>query len=204
MRRMRRMRGALVPAALLLAATGCGIQQTDVVEAGGGATVTVIPPGGQRMLLFLVDSDGRVRPVARSMGDPLVHWDTGPSSGTVRQGTPIETENPGGSGSEAALGEARTGAGKALVVLTIGPTDAERDAGLGSRLPDTGRSPVTILKQATKGGKTWITTSMPVRNLDPLAVQQLVCTIAYAENPTAPPEVVLGGPDGELPAARCE
>ncbi|MFF8275122.1 hypothetical protein ACF05T_03245 [Streptomyces lateritius] len=203
---MRRLRGVLAPAVLLLTATGCGIQQTDVVEAGGGATVTVIPPGSERILLFLVDREGRVLPVARSTSDPLVHWDTGPSSGsgTKTAGATDETEAPGGSGSEAGLEKARTKAGKALVVLSIGPTDAERDAGLDSRLPGTGRSPLTIVEQGTKGGRTWIRTSMPVRELEGTAVQQVVCTVAYAENPTAPPEVVLGGPDGELPAARCE
>lgn len=203
---MRRLRGALAPAVLLLATTGCGIQQTDVVEAGPGATVTVIPPGEERMLLFLVDRDGRVRPVARAMSNPLVHWDTGPSSGTGTESpwTPAETEGPGGSGAETSVGKARTKAGKALVVLSIGPTDAERDAGLGSRLPGDGESPVTIVEQSTQGGRTTIRTSMPVKELEGTAVQQVVCTVAYAEDPTAPPEVVLVGPDGELPATRCE
>ncbi|MGW0463853.1 hypothetical protein ACWDX6_01060 [Streptomyces sp. NPDC003027] len=200
---MSRLRGALAPAALLLATTGCGIQQTDVVEAGPGATVTVIPPGEERLLLFLVDRDGRVRPVARSMSAPLVHWDTGPSSGsgTETPGTSAETAGPD---AVAGLERARTKAAKALVVLSIGPTGAERDAGLDSRLPDEGQAPVTIVEQSTQGGRTSIRTSMPVRELEGTAVQQVVCTVAYAEDPTAPPEVVLSGPDGELPPARCE
>lgn len=205
---MRRMCGAVALAALLPAAVGCGIQETDVVEAGGGATLVVIPPAPDRMLLFLVDGEGRVRPVARSMGDPLRHYDTGPSSGTSTGASgPWETPGPGGETDAAEgpdAGRARVGAEKALFVLSMGPTDAERDAGLGSRLPVAGLPPVEIVEAGTEGGATRVRTRIPVQGLEWPAVQQIVCTAAYAESPTAPPEVVLAGPDGELPAARCE
>ncbi|MDW6059121.1 hypothetical protein SAZ11_15165 [Streptomyces sp. FXJ1.4098] len=60
---LRRLGSATVAAALL---TGCGVRQSDVVEAGGPATVTVLPDAEQRVLLFFVSSGGRLTPV--SMG----------------------------------------------------------------------------------------------------------------------------------------
>jgi hypothetical protein len=58
-----RLGSAAVVAALL---TGCGVRQSDVVEAGGPATVTVFPDAEQRLLLFFVSAEGRLTPV--SMG----------------------------------------------------------------------------------------------------------------------------------------
>lgn len=62
MKRLGRLGSAAVAAALL---TGCGVRQSDVVEAGGPATVIVYPDAEQRVLLFFVSSGGRLTPVAR-------------------------------------------------------------------------------------------------------------------------------------------
>ncbi|MEU0805819.1 hypothetical protein [Streptomyces sp. NPDC005970] len=57
-----RLGSATVAAALL---TGCGVRQSDVVEAGGPATVTVLPDAEQRVILFFVSSEGRLTPESR-------------------------------------------------------------------------------------------------------------------------------------------
>ncbi|MEW2471871.1 hypothetical protein AB0919_43990 [Streptomyces sp. NPDC046994] len=45
--------------------TGCGVQGTDAIEAGGPATVIVYPGPGQRVLLFFLSPEGRLAPVSR-------------------------------------------------------------------------------------------------------------------------------------------
>ncbi|MGW9029628.1 hypothetical protein ACWGQ5_37025 [Streptomyces sp. NPDC055722] len=45
--------------------TGCGVQQSDAIEAGGPATVTVYPGPRQRVLLFFLSPQGRLAPVSR-------------------------------------------------------------------------------------------------------------------------------------------
>lgn len=44
--------------------TACGVRQSEVIEAGGPATVTVFPVEEQRMILFFVSSEGRLTPVS--------------------------------------------------------------------------------------------------------------------------------------------
>ncbi|MEU5611564.1 hypothetical protein ACI2L4_20705 [Streptomyces sparsogenes] len=86
--------------------TGCGVRGSDVIEAGGPATVTVFPADEQRLLLFFVSSEGRLTPVARRVG--------GDGSG--------QSDGP-------PLGE------KVLAALFAGPSEGERAAGLRTRLP---------------------------------------------------------------------
>ncbi|POX57278.1 hypothetical protein C3489_00760 [Streptomyces sp. Ru71] len=97
---------ACVAAAAVL--TGCGVRGTDVVEAGGPATIAVPPSPGQRMLLlYFLDADDRPTPVARVLpaGDPT-EPDTRPVSGA-----------------------------KALAALFEGPHGSEIAAGLHTELP---------------------------------------------------------------------
>ncbi|ADI06063.1 hypothetical protein SBI_02942 [Streptomyces bingchenggensis BCW-1] len=61
MKRLSRLGLAAVAAVSL---TGCGVRQSDVIEAGGPATVTVFPDAEQRVLLFFVSSEGRLTPVS--------------------------------------------------------------------------------------------------------------------------------------------
>ncbi|MEU8529369.1 MULTISPECIES: hypothetical protein [Streptomyces] len=222
-------RAAVALAALSLAVTGCGIQESDVVEAGGAATVGVSPEGPDRITLFFVSEDGRLVPVVRSRYNPLDDA-RAPQSGT-------------GSADSGPMG-----AGKILAALTHGTTDAERAAGLHSRIPEAGLKGFEIAyreedaaawahggrDRRTSGGsvggggdggsagsggtpvhtpgsthapsrKIWIRSELRLEGLDGAAVQQIICTAAYAEAPdSGDVEVILLGRDGELPAARCE
>lgn len=227
-------RAAVAAVALLLAATGCGIQESDVVEAGGAATVGVSPEGPDRMTLFLVAEDGRIVPVVRSRGNPF------DDARAAQSGTRSGTEGP-----------APMGAAKVLSALMQGTTRSEREAGLHSRLPVEGRKGFEIAYRGedaaawahggsdkrTGGGtggtggsggsggnggsagapvhtpgstrapsrQIWIRSALRVEGLDGAAIQQIVCTAAFAEAPeTGDVEVILVGRDGELPAARCE
>jgi hypothetical protein len=100
-----RVAAACVSAAALL--TGCGVSATGVVEAGGAATVAVSPSPGQRLLLFFITPEGRVRPVARLVG----------------------------AGGDAAAKPVPLIGAKALSALFAGPRPDESAAGLRTELP---------------------------------------------------------------------
>ncbi|MFF4836015.1 hypothetical protein [Streptomyces sp. NPDC001315] len=88
--------------------TGCGVQETGVVEAGGPATVIVFPASDQRMLLFFLASDGRLTPVTRL------------SAADVPANAKQEWVR------------------KTLAALFAGPSASERAAGLHTGLPEEG------------------------------------------------------------------
>ncbi|MEU6323787.1 hypothetical protein [Streptomyces sp. NPDC047009] len=87
--------------------TGCGVQATDAIEAGGPATVSVFPGPRQRVLLFFLSPEGRLAPVDR----------LAPKS----RFSPKLTEQP----------DVR----KVLAELFAGPLANERKAGLHTGLP---------------------------------------------------------------------
>ncbi|MEU6976358.1 MULTISPECIES: hypothetical protein [unclassified Streptomyces] len=182
--RFRRRAAAALLA--LLALAGCGIQKSDVVEAGAGAPVTVNPTGNPRMLLFFVGRDGRLMPVARDLGFHRV-VDTG-------TGTTI-TEPP-----------YRVTTDKVLGALIEGPDERERAAGITSRIAFHGAGEPHALRETGSDGRPRLTVRLTVRlqDLDPVAVRQLICTASYAEDLGRAVEVVVAGTDGPLPAARCE
>ncbi|MEU6986183.1 hypothetical protein ABZ946_22535 [Streptomyces sp. NPDC046324] len=194
-----RRRGTGFGAALLaggLALTGCGIQQSDVVEAGGPATVAVAPGEGSRLLLFYVDVDGRLTPAARPMEPPFDYdYQSVPGQGPLTY--------PIGTGAIAS---------KALAALLRGPNAAERAAGLASRLPEPGRwadgkaGPLVNVEGEDGDEEPTLRVSLdfPLGDLDGTAVRQLVCTAAYAEETDARIAVVLSGPGGTRPAERCD
>ncbi|MDX3230005.1 hypothetical protein [Streptomyces sp. ME19-01-6] len=64
MKRLGRLSRLGLPAVAAVLLTGCGVRQSDVIEAGGPATVTVFPDAEQRQILFFVSSEGRLTPVA--------------------------------------------------------------------------------------------------------------------------------------------
>ncbi|MFB7372201.1 hypothetical protein ACFC0D_20435 [Streptomyces sp. NPDC056222] len=187
--------GALLAGGLALA--GCGIQQSDVVEVGGPATVAVAPGEGGRMLLFYVDADGGLMPVAREMGGPIDGWD----DYRMPVGTPPPTY-PLGSGIAGT---------KALAALLAGPNKEEKAAGLATRLPGPGGRtdkgiPYILPRHDTTGAERTLRIHVPfhVGELDGVAIRQLVCTVAYNEETDGRTAVVLAGPDGSLPAERCD
>lgn len=187
--------GALLTGGLVL--TGCGIQQSDVVEVGGPATVAVAPGETSRMLLFYVDADGRLMPVARDMAGPIDGWEDyrmpfGMAEPTYRPGSGI-------AGS------------KALAALLEGPNKEETAAGLATRLPGPGGwtdkdAPHFLPPSGTGGAERTLRVRLPfpVGELDGAAIRQLVCTAAYNEETDGLAAVVLTGPGGSLPAERCD
>ncbi|MFE2582023.1 hypothetical protein [Streptomyces sp. NPDC059378] len=98
----RALAGCAAASALLC---GCGVQATDVIEAGGPATVPVYPAYKHRAVLFFLDSAGRLTPAVRSLVPDL-------SSADVPVPLP-----------------------KTLALLLAGLSDEERSAGLRTDLP---------------------------------------------------------------------
>ncbi|MFF9910575.1 hypothetical protein [Streptomyces sp. NPDC013457] len=185
-------RGTGLGAALLtgaLALTGCGIQQSDVVEAGGPATIAVAPGEVGRVLLFFVDVDGRLTPAARALDtDQLLREQ-------------IVATYPRG------LGVASP---PALSLLLRGTNAAERAAGLSTRLPEGagtagGEGPLVNVEIDERGERRLrVSLDFPLGDLDGAAARQLVCTAAYAEETDGRIAVVLSGPGGARPAERCD
>ncbi|WP_406282463.1 hypothetical protein [Streptomyces sp. NBC_00209] len=169
-----RVLGALLP--VLLLATGCGIRATDVVEAGEPATVEVGPADQLGTLLYFVSSSSasRLMPVVRK-------------ARTVEVG--------GGAWGEAGS----TGAPDALLLLFLGPTRTEHDAGLRSELP-TGRTRVGVELNAD-GVR--VTVDIPVTGLSQAARQQLICTAARARTADRTEAVTVKGTDGVIGPAHC-
>ncbi|MFE2478867.1 hypothetical protein [Streptomyces sp. NPDC059389] len=90
-----------------------------------------------------------------------------------------------------------------LVRLLVGPSEAQKAAGLETRLPV-----LDIKKQGASAGTTMISDDtigvgvpFKVATLSETARQQLVCTVASTEPGV---RVVLLGPDADIGPARCE
>ncbi|MEU7032792.1 hypothetical protein ABZ958_03780 [Streptomyces sp. NPDC046237] len=194
---MRRRTGLAALFAGVLALTGCGIQQSDVVEAGGPATIAVLPVDDSRFLLFYVDADDRLVPATRALAGPFGEEYQLPDQGVAT--------HPLGSGSVAP---------KALTLLLEGPSETERAAGLRTRLPQPSAWKnaeaglhVSLEHDTADGGGEFtlrIRLPFPLDELDGAAIRQLVCTAAYAEESDGRASVILSGPGGALPAERCD
>ncbi|MGW7362728.1 GerMN domain-containing protein [Streptomyces sp. NPDC054841] len=174
MRRLPTAVAALAASAALLL-TGCGIQETDVIEAGGPATIEVFPGNERRMLLFFRSPEGELLPVSREPDGLFEDARSDPKS------------------------MART-----LAALFRGPTENERAAGLTTGLPvlPTG-SALREAGPAADGGVE-VTLSIALDELDETALRQLICTIAYAEEADARILVHLRGTDSALEPAQCD
>ncbi|MGW6390173.1 hypothetical protein ACWFR1_06615 [Streptomyces sp. NPDC055103] len=192
----RRVAAAAVAAlAGLLPLAACGIQGTDVVEAGGAATVLVAPNPEARMVLYFVGPDGRSMPVVRDVGfgDPEAPFPTGEPEGDHEDG-------------DRAMSRLRDADDKVLAALLAGPNSTEAAAGLTTALPLGAGIP--RIKQEKAGGaqsRLQLRLQVPfdVTGLSAEAVRQLVCTVAYARDRVGLVEVAVTGPDGTLPAATC-
>ncbi|MER5207930.1 hypothetical protein [Streptomyces sp. NPDC002825] len=201
---MRRRTAAAAALLGVVSLAACGIQQSDVVEAGGAATVAVNPPPEFRMVLYFLGPDGRPTPVARDDGRlfPDPSSAAGVSESEEDRKTQALRESHGTS----------VATDKVLAALLAGPADADRAAGLTTGLPAAGTSgfaphaePIEEAGVTAEGRRILrVRTSFPVMNLSDAAVQQLVCTVAYAEDGGGMAEVTLAGEDGTLPATRCE
>ncbi|CAM5248313.1 hypothetical protein STANM309S_05303 [Streptomyces tanashiensis] len=203
------VRRRTVAAALLgmVSLAACGIQKSDVVEAGGAATVAVYPAPEFRMVLYFLGPDGRPAPVVRDIGQPVPDttspWD---ETGT----DPKHRESQGlGSGQVNQERGTRVVTDKVLAALVAGPAGADKAAGLTTGLPGWKKPPVAeAVEEAgpTPQGRRIVRlrSPYPVMELSDAAVQQLVCTTAYAEDGGGMVEVTLTSVDGTLPATRCE
>ncbi|MEU9706275.1 hypothetical protein [Streptomyces sp. NPDC047981] len=196
---MNAWRRTALAAALLPALGACGIQGTDVVESGEAASVVVDPPPALRMTLFLVGPDGRLAPVVRD-GQGMDQGGHGPYPTPTAGGTVDLREADVGRGQE---GRPM----KVLAALVAGPDKRERDAGLRTRIPD-GRFELYVSDNAVRTGEYGVPTYLvrstrPVKTLEPLAVQQIVCTTVFARDPTGLVSISLNGPDGSVPVQTC-
>jgi hypothetical protein len=178
---MRRRIRAATALAALLALTGCGIQETDVIEAGGPATLDVLPAREHRMMAFFLSPDGLLVPSPRAVDTAAWNGAVGPQPGTV-------TEPPS--------------TAKTVAALLAGPNAAEQRAGLSNApsLP----GPSTAAETEVSGGTARLTLDAPLAPLTRTARQQLVCTVAYAESDNGGVPVVLVGTDGARPAETCD
>ena len=188
---MTRRRAVVAALAGLLPLAACGIQGTDVVEAGGAATVLVAPNPESRMVLYFVGPDGRSMPVARDVGF----------------GGPEPTPDPTFEADDKSLQRESLVSAKVLSALLAGPNGAETAAGLTTALPHGAGAP-HVQEEATGGtlGRRLLRVRAPftVTGLPATAVRQLVCTTAYAEDRVGLVEVAVTGPDGALPPATCD
>ncbi|MGY0057459.1 hypothetical protein ACWY4P_12980 [Streptomyces sp. LZ34] len=172
MKRLGFAAATCVAAAALL--TGCGVRQSDVIEAGGPATVTVFPAAEQRLLLFFVSPEGRLTPVSRGI---FLDQD-GKYAGPV----------PGQ---------------KVLSVLLAGPSAEARAAGLHTELPRAAKG-LGFVGMKSSPNQVLVSVPFAVRDLKKTAVRQLVCTAAYAGGDDGTAEVIIAGDDGRLPSAHCD
>ncbi|UYQ61932.1 hypothetical protein [Streptomyces peucetius] len=162
-------------AALLLG--GCGVPETDVIAAGGPATVQVFPVSSNGLVLFFRSPDGELMPVIRFL-------DSGFES-------PESPESPGASTPET------------VTALFAGPVENERTAGLTDGLPELPRGGLVRVVPDPQGGVE-VTLPIVLGDLDHLAVRQLVCTVAFTEDTEGRTPVRLRGTDTVLEQAVCD
>ncbi|MFJ4466783.1 hypothetical protein ACIP2X_04595 [Streptomyces sp. NPDC089424] len=178
--RTRRRAAALaVPTAAVLLG-GCGIQETDVVEAGSPATVEAFVNRDEDMLLFFRSSAGELFPVVRTVGSSI--------------GFGSEYDDP------AAVPVAPE---KTVTALLAGPDERDRAAGLGTALPAAEPGGTVTMEASPDGG---VTAALPVAvgGLDRTALRQLICTIAYARAADGQVTVRLRGSDTVSKSGTCD
>ncbi|WP_051804606.1 hypothetical protein [Streptomyces griseus] len=193
---MRRRAGAVAAGLLLAAAaaTGCGIQGSDVVEAGGAPTVALAQIPESRILLYFLGPDGELMPVSREVRfsyRPVPERTEGGDFDGTGTGFEIDADHPYASGLATV---------KVLAALLAGPRPAESRAGLATELP-AASGPVRVETGGAGGIRLQI--PFPARELSGRAVSQLVCTAAYAVDSSGTRAVTVAGPDGALPDTTC-
>ncbi|MET8936282.1 hypothetical protein ABZX28_04585 [Streptomyces rubiginosohelvolus] len=179
---------AVVAAVGVPLAGGCGIQDSDVIEAGGPATVEAFLNRDADMLLFFRSPDGGLSPVVREVRPSAGFGDEYIEPGTVAR-------DPSGP-----AGPAPTE--KVVLALLSGPGEADRAAGLTTALPALREKEAVQVEVASDGG---ITARLPlaVQDLDTTAVRQLTCTIAYNQAKDGRGVVTLRGQDGAERSGSC-
>ncbi|MFH9758290.1 hypothetical protein ACH4MJ_16395 [Streptomyces anulatus] len=182
-----RVVGSLVTVGALLVG-GCGIQASDVIEAGGPATVDAFLNRDDDMLLFFRSPDGGLSPVIRAVrpsagfGDEYVEPGSGDRDPTGPAG-PAPTE-------------------KVVLALFAGPGKTDRAAGLTTALPAV-REGGTVAVEVSGAGGIAVRLPLAVQGLDATALHQLTCTIAYNEATDGRGVVTLTGLDGAKRSGPC-
>ncbi|WUR81724.1 hypothetical protein OG967_24450 [Streptomyces phaeochromogenes] len=184
--RTRRRAAAVAFAAVVPLLGGCGIQETDAIEAGGPASFQAFFDRNQEILLFFRSPDGGLSPVIRTPADSSVfdgYVEGAGEENTDDTAEPIPTE-------------------KAVLALLGGPAKEDRAAGLSTSLPAAlpgGSVKVELLP----GGR--VATLLPffLEGLDTTALRQLTCTIAYSQDAEGQVVVELTGQDGASRSGTC-
>ncbi|CAL9407697.1 hypothetical protein [Streptomyces pilosus] len=187
MRRARTRRRAAVAAVLAAAVPllgACGIRATDVVEAGGPASVQAFLDLDSEMLLFFRAPDGGLSPVIRP-AEPSAGFGDAYVSGSDSADTagPVPTE-------------------EVVAALLAGPDEEDRAAGLGTALPAVRPGGNVAVEPSPDGG---VSTRLPLalKDLDSTALRQLTCTIAYSRDADGQVLVRLEGRDGASHSDTC-
>ena len=176
---------AVVSAVLLLG--GCGIRETDVIEAGGPATVQTFVDHDYDMLLFFHSSDGGITPVIRSMNAGVEY---GPEGGPIAGIDPVTVDT------------VPVPTEKVILALLHGPDEQDRAAGLGTSVPPAASGRTIRVEEAAGDG---VEAEVPVAvdGLDRTALRQLICTIAYSHDADGRATVRLTGVDGASASGIC-
>lgn len=175
----RRWALAAAPVGALLL-TGCGIQGTDVVEAGGPASVQAGPDADYDALLFFRLPNGELTPVIRS----------------------FPPENPFGEDYRQAGQEPLPRSPeRAVLALLRGPGQEDEAAGLSTSLPRTTAGGVRVRLAAD--GRVLVDLPLALGALDATAVRQLICTAAYSKDRDGRATVRLTGRDGGAASGTC-
>ncbi|MEU5285044.1 hypothetical protein N7925_04325 [Streptomyces sp. CA-278952] len=169
---------------------GCGIQASDVIEAGGPATVDAFLNRDDDVLLFFRTPDGGLSPVIRAVrpsagfGDEYVEPGSGDRDPTGPAG-PAPTE-------------------EVVLALLSGPGKTDRAAGLTTALPAV-REGATVAVEVSSDGGTATAVRLPLalQGLNATALHQLTCTIAYNEATDGRGVVTLTGQDGAKRSGTC-
>ncbi|MDX3309216.1 hypothetical protein ACWGH3_10170 [Streptomyces sp. NPDC054884] len=185
-RMRRRARALAVAVAVAVAAPllgGCGIQETDVIEAGGPATVQAFLTRSTDVLLFFRSPDGGLSPVMRTMRVHTVTSGSGEADTAGEEG-PVPTET-------------------AVMALLAGPREEDRAAGLDTSLPAALPGRTVRIGPAT-GGRVTARLPLALDGLDSTALRQLTCTIAFSQDVDGRIAVELTGQDGATASGTCD
>ncbi|WP_128381741.1 hypothetical protein [Streptomyces cavernae] len=185
--RTRRRAAAVAVVAAVPLLGGCGIQETDVIEAGGPASVQAFLNREYDILLFFRSPDGGLAPVIRTPASSSVF------DGYVEEGS--GDQNPGETAG-------RVPTEKVVLALLGGPQEEDLAVGLGTSLP-AAHPGGTVEVERSPGGR--VTTRLPfaLGGLDSTALRQLTCTIAYSQDADGQVVVELRGQDGVSRSGTC-
>lgn len=130
------------------------------------------------------------------VGDPAI-VKTAPDA--AHGGTAVYLKGPDGVLPVIRATDGKETPGAAVLMLLDGPTDADRDAGLTSDVPNYyGGLAINVDDTTVR-----VTLTRPVRDFSAVARQQLACTAAHATAESRAVTVVLRGSDTSLAPERC-